>query len=155
MTWRAVLFIALTAAGLWQGYNDWQLRAVHPADGPIAPDEPQQTDLEDAPVTVLGRWRLTPRARYDVTARILGREDYHFDALYDLIPEDIALGWGPMSDNRVLRAFEITQGARFYSWIPREALPIPRQVVIEHSANTHVIPAGEAVGRQLKRLRVG
>ena len=155
MTWRAVLVIALAAAGLWQGYNDWQLRPVHPADGPIAPDEPQQTDLEDAPVTVLGRWQLTARARYDVTARILSREDYHFDALSDLIPEDLALGWGPMSDNRVLRAFEITQGARFYSWTPKESLPIPRQAVIEHSANTHVIPAGSAVGRQLKRLRVG
>jgi len=155
MTWRAVLFVALTAAGLWQGYNDWQLRPVHPADGPIAPDEPQQNDLEDAPVTVLGRWQLTPRARYDITARVLSREDYHFDALSDLIPEDLALGWGPMSDNRVLRAFRITQGARFYSWMPKEAPPIPRQAVIEHSANTHVIPAGAAVGRQLKRLRVG
>jgi hypothetical protein len=155
MTWRAVLFTALAAGGLWQGYNDWQLRAVHPADGPIAPDEPQQTDLEDTPVTVLGRWQLTPRARYDITARILSREDYHFDALSDLIPEDLALGWGPMSDNRVLRAFEITQGARFYSWMPKGTLPIPRQAVIEHSANTHVIPADAAVRRQLKRLRVG
>jgi hypothetical protein len=155
MTWRAVLFSALAAAGLWQAYNDWQLRPVHHADGPIAPDEPQQTDLEDAPVTVLGRWQLSLRARYDITARILGREDYHFDALSDLIPEDLALGWGPMSDNRVLRAFEISQGARFYSWLPKEALAIPRQAVIEHSANTHVIPADAAVRRQLKRLRVG
>lgn len=155
MTWRAVLFVALATAGLWQGYNDWQLRPVHPADGPIAPSDPQQSDLEDAPVTVLGRWRLTPRARYDITARILSREDYHFDALSGLIPEDLALGWGPMSDNRVLRAFEITQGARFYSWISKEALTIPQQAVIEHSANTHVIPAAAAVGRQLKRLRVG
>ena len=27
-----------------------------------------------------GRWLLTPRAHYDITARILSREDYHFDA---------------------------------------------------------------------------
>jgi len=121
----------------------------------MAPDDPRQTALEEAPVTALGRWRLTPQARYDVTARILSREDYHFDLLSDLIPEDLALGWGPMSDNRVLRAFKITQGARFYSWTPRQALPIPRQDVIEHSANTHVIPASATVARQLKRLRVG
>ena len=95
-----------------------------------------------------------PRALY-ITARILGREDYHFDLLSDLIPEDLALGWGPMSDNRILRLFEITQGARFYSWMSREPLPIPRQAVIEHSANTHVIPADTLVARQLKRLRVG
>lgn len=152
---RRILLIALTTAALWQGFNNWQLRPIHPADGPIAPDEPRQTQVETAPVTTLGRWRLTPQARYDITARILGREDYHFDALSDLMPEDLALGWGPMSDNQVLQAFEITQGARFYSWRPKHALPIPRQAVIEHSANTHVIPADAVVARQLKRLRVG
>ncbi|HUL46107.1 MAG TPA: hypothetical protein VLV25_03305 [Steroidobacteraceae bacterium] len=154
---RAVLFSALAAAGLWQAVNRWQLRAVHPPDGSIAPADPRQTDLEGTPVVAnLGRWRLTPRARYDITARILSREDYHLDALSDLIPEDLALGWGPMSDNRVLSAFEVTQGARFYSWMPTQPdLPIPRQAVIEHSANTHVIPADAATRRQLERLRVG
>src|SRR5215831_19710584 len=155
MAWRPILLIALVTAALWHGFNRWQLRPVHPVDGSIAPDEPRQTELEAAPVTTLGRWRLTPRAHYDITARILGREDYQFDALSDLIPEDLALGWGPMSDNRVLQAFEITQGARFYSWRPKQTLPIPRQAVIEHSANTHVIPADAVVARQLKRLRVG
>jgi hypothetical protein len=141
----------------WQAANRWQLRAVHPPDGPIAPADPLQTDLEETPVvTRLGRWRLTPRARYDITARILSREDYRLDPLSDLIPEDLALGWGPMSDNRVLGAFEITQGARFYSWMPKQQdLPIPRQVVIEHSANTHVIPANSVTRRELARLRVG
>lgn len=154
---RAVLLSALAAAGLWQAFDRWQLRPVHPPDGPIAPADPLQTDLEEAPaVTSLGRWRLTPRARYDITARILSREDYHMDPLSDLIPEDLALGWGPMSDNRVLSAFEITQGARFYSWMPKQHhLPIPRQVVIEHSANTHLIAANAAMRHQLERLRVG
>jgi len=155
MALRSVLFIALAVTALWQGYNSWQLRPVYPSDGPIAPDDPKQADIEGAQITTVGRWRLTPRAHYDITARILGREDYHFDLLSDLIPEDLALGWGPMSDNRVLRAFEITQGARFYSWIPKDNLPIPRQAVIEHSANTHVIPADAEVRHQLKRLRVG
>jgi hypothetical protein len=155
MSLRNSCIITLAAMGLWQGFHNWQLRPVHPPDGPLAPDDPQQTDPGETPVTVLGRWRLTPRAHYDVTARILGREDYHFDLLADLIPEDLALGWGPMSDNRILRLFEITQGARFYSWIPKQALPIPRQAVVEHSANTHVIPADPVVARQLKHLRVG
>lgn len=155
MALRPILLTTLIAAALWQGYTNWQLRTVHPPDGPSAPDEPQQSNLESGTVTTLGRWRLTPRAHYDITARILSREDYHFDLLSELIPEDLALGWGPMSDNRVLRAFEITQGARFYSWLPKRALPISREAVIEHSANTHLIPADAAVAAQLKRLRVG
>jgi len=102
-----------------------------------------------------GRWTLTGRAHYEVTARILGREEYRMDPLSDLIPEDLALGWGPMSDNRVLESFDISQSARFYSWHPRNDMPISREEVIEHSANTHVIAANEHVGSQLKRLRVG
>jgi hypothetical protein len=152
---RTAFIVALAAAGVWQGSNRWQLRPVHPSDGPIAPDDPLQADADGAAPTVLGRWRLTPRARYDITARILAREDYRFDRLSDLIPEDLALGWGPMSDNKVLRAFDISQSVRFYSWMPKQALPIPRQAVIEHSANTHVIPADAGVARQLKRVRIG
>jgi len=152
---RTALISALAVAGVWQGYNRWQLRPVHPSDGPIAPDEPLQADADGAAAIALGRWQLTPRARYDITARILAREDYHFDRLADLIPEDLALGWGPMSDNKVVRAFDISQSVRFYTWMPKQELPIPRRAVIEHSANTHVIPANTDVARQLKRLRIG
>ena len=154
---RLIVVIALLLVALWHGFNEWQQRPVHPPDGIIAALDPVQTDLEDGPLNTMtrGRWRLTPKARYDVTARILSREDYHFDLLSSLIPEDLALGWGAMSDNRVLQAFEITQGARFYSWRPKAELPISRQDVIAHSANTHVIPATAFVSTQLSQLRVG
>jgi hypothetical protein len=157
MDWHKAAFLALLAVSLWHFGQEWRLRPIHPHDGQIAPTEPVQTDVDatTAPTAVLGRWRLTPRAYYDITARILSREDYRFDALAELVPEDLALGWGPMSDNRILSAFEITQSVRFYSWRPLKRLPIPRQDVIEHSANTHVIPADSTVRSQLARLRVG
>jgi len=154
-SWRNLLFAALAVAAVSQGFQHWRLRPLHPPDGEIAPDDPLQTDVTGAPDSTVGRWKLTLRARYDITARILGREDYSFDPISDLIPEDLALGWGPMSDNRVLRSFDISQGARFYSWRPKEALPIPREAVIEHSANTHVIPATSLVRTELGHLRVG
>jgi hypothetical protein len=153
--WRRALWVVLIGAGLWQGWHNWRLRPVHPADGPLAQSEPLQTPLADPAALLHGRWTLTPRARYDITARILSREDYEFDALSDLVPEDLALGWGPMSDNRILADFEITQSVRFYSWRPKAPLPISREEVIEHSANTHVIPADPAVQVQLARLRKG
>src|SRR5207249_2453817 len=71
------------------------------------------------------------------------------------VPEDLALGWGPMSDNHVLAAFDVSQGARFYTWRPRGPLPIAREDVIVHSANTHVIPADARIRSELARLRVG
>jgi hypothetical protein len=155
MDTRTVLLTALVVGSLWGGWQRWTSRPVHPPDGEIAPREPLQTDIETATTVHHGRWKLTPRASYDIEARILGREDYRFDALADLVPEDLALGWGPMSDNRVLAAFDISQSARFYSWRPRSVLPIAREDVIEHSANTHVIPADAHTRGQLARLRVG
>jgi hypothetical protein len=152
---RGILFGGLVAVALWQGWSDWQLRAIHPEDGVLAPADPLQTDLDAADKVVYGRWTLTPRANYDITARILSRENYHFDDLASLIPEDLALGWGAMSDNRVLRDFEISQSGRFYFWQSIAPLPIPRQAVIEHSANTHVIPADASVRHELAALRVG
>jgi hypothetical protein len=44
---------------------------------------------------------------------------------------------------------------RFYTWRPHGPLPIPREAVISHSANTHLIPANEQVRSELRRLRVG
>jgi hypothetical protein len=155
MNWRRAVWIALFIAVLWKAWGQWAHRAIHPAGGAIAPNEPLQTDSNGAPTVVLGRWTLTPRATYDITARILGREDYRFDPIADLAPLDLALGWGPMSDNRVLQAFKISQGARFYSWRPvTESLPIDLGEVTRYSANTHVIPANASVAAELARLRL-
>jgi hypothetical protein len=155
MSWRGALYLTVVVFALWSAWGQFRLRAVHPPDGALAPEEPRQSAIEDGTPIRHGRWVLTPRADYDITARILSREDYRYDALADLIPEDLALGWGPMSDNRVLAQFEISQGVRFYEWRPRGPLPIPREAVISHSANTHVVPGNERVRAQLARLRVG
>jgi hypothetical protein len=156
MNWRRAVWIVLFVAALAKAWGQWERRAIQPADGVLAPEAPVQADANGAPEVVLGRWTLTPRATYEVTARILGREDYRFDLIADLVPLDLALGWGPMSDNRVLEGFRISQGARFYSWRPVNAsLPIEPGEVTRNSANTHVIPANASVASKLARLRRG
>jgi hypothetical protein len=147
-----VLLLAYIAWGAWHWYVN---RPVHVADGVLAEAEPLQTNVAEGEKVKMGRWTLTERATYQVTARVLAREPYHFDSLADLVPEDLALGWGPMSDNRVLTTMQITQGNRFYYWRSSAATPISRDAIISHSANTHVIPADSVVARQLARLRPG
>ena len=139
----------------WGGWNWIADRPVHPPDGVLVPDDPQQTDVASGAKMQVGHWTLTVRADYRITARILARERYHFDALADLVPEDLALGWGPMSDNRNLRAVDISQSNRFYFWRTPADSPIDRDSIITHSANTHVIPQNALVARQLLRLRPG
>lgn len=154
--WRhPFLAIALLAYIGWGGWNWFTNRAYHPPDGVLADGEPAQTDAPGGEKVQVGRWTLTVRANYRITARILARERYHFDALSDLVPEDLALGWGPMSDNRILRTLEIYQAGRFYFWRASAHSSIQRDYVITHSANTHVIPQNAVIARQLARLRPG
>jgi hypothetical protein len=147
-----VLLVSYIAWGAWH----WNAtRPMHPPDGVLAADDPQQTNVADGEKLQMGRWTLTVRATYQVTARVLGREPYHFDALSDLIPQDLALGWGPMSDNNVLRTIDISQSNRFYYWHASAATRLAREIIISHSANTHVIPQTPVIANLLARLRPG
>jgi hypothetical protein len=146
--------IALALYIAWGGWHWLTTRPVHPPDGVLAAQDPRQVDLDSSAQIHMGRWTLTERASYQVTARVLGNEKYHFDALADLVPEDLALGWGSMSDNRTLRDIDISQSNRFYFW-HSTSLPLPREVIIAHSAKTHVIPGSRAVATLLARIRPG
>ncbi len=154
--WRhPILAVALLIYIGWGGWNWFSNRPLHPPDGVLVVGDPRQTDVLGGEKVQVGRWTLTIRADYQITARILSRERYHFDTLSDLVPEDLALGWGPMSDNRILRSLDITQSNRFYYWRAPAHSPIQKESIITHSANTHVIPENALIARQLSRLRPG
>jgi len=147
-----VLACIYVAWGVWNWFVN---RPFHPEDGVLASEDPQQRDVPNGPTISIKEWDLTVRADYHVTARILAMERYHVDALADLIPEDLALGWGPMSENRVVRTIDISQSNRFYYWHTTPNTPISMEAIVTHSANTHVIPADAVVERQLEQLRPG
>jgi len=154
--WRhPILNVLLLTYILWGAVNWYANRPLRQADGVLAASEPQQVNTESGETVQMGRWTLTIRASYQLTARVLSRERYHFDPMADLAPEDLALGWGPMSDSQILRTLEISQANRFYYWRATAATLIPRESIITHSANTHVIPQNPAIAAALKRLRPG
>src|SRR5438552_1973847 len=114
---RTALFVGLLIAAGTDGWDRWAHRPRHPPAGQIAEREPLQSEIPaETPSVTRGRWTLKPRARYDITARILSTERYRFDRLAALVPEDLALGWGPMSDSQVLATMDISQSGRFYWW---------------------------------------
>jgi hypothetical protein len=152
---RRSWLVAAALLALWGGWSWWQARPLHPPPGVLAPDDPVQTPLEASMATILvGDFTLVPRARFDLTARVLSTARYRFDTGAALVPEDFALGWGRMSDSAVLKQIDITQSARFYYWHVRQ-FPIPRREIETHSANMHLIPADAGVRRALGRARVG
>ncbi|MDE1898669.1 MAG: hypothetical protein KGI40_01200 [Xanthomonadaceae bacterium] len=151
---RPTLLILLLLAA-WGGLSWWQSRPLQHSPGVLVTEAPQQRPLAGA-LTLPddAAYRLTPRARFDLSARVLSRADYRFDAGADLVPTDLALGWQQMSDSAVLDRIKISQANRFYFWSVRR-FPIPRRAIETESANMHLIPADAEVRRELERVRVG
>ena len=102
----------------------------------------------------LDGYRITPLESFSLTARVLAREDYRFDAGAKVSPTDLALGWGPMADPQVLAKIKISQSNRWYHWRVDE-FPIPRREIETHSANMHMIPANPQVAAALADVRPG
>lgn len=149
---RWLLPVAAVAALAW-----WQLarRPITHPSGVLVAQAPEQHAL-DRRITPLHRAGATikPLATFSMSARVLGRADYHWDRTAALVPSDLALGWGRMSDSSVLDRISISQGARFYHWQVRR-FPIPEREIIDSSANMHLIPADATVERAIARTRVG
>lgn len=123
--------------------------------GVLINDEPVQSMLsENEPDIGYGEFHLKPLARFSINARVLHRKIYRFDRVANLVPVDLAVGWGPMSDQSVLDRLKITQSMRFY-WYEYRSPPIPQGEIISHSTNVHVIPATATVDSFCRSLRQG
>ncbi len=138
----------------YQAVQWWQARPVQQPAGVLAAEEPQQ-QASAAAAFAHGDYRLQPRASYRMTARVLGRKPYRWGREAELSPVDFALGWGVMSDSRVLDALDISQSGRFF-WLRWPATPpAPEALLMGSAANVHLIPASKAVARQLAKIRPG
>ena len=89
-------------------------------------------------------------------ARVLSTESYWMDHGSEISPLDLAVGWGPMSDQAVLDEISMSQGQRWYRFWPRhQKMPITGDDITQHSANIHTIPATPEIKKQLRALREG
>lgn len=148
------IVVGLLLIALLGGFNAWRHRAITHVPGVLASDVPTQIDLDGGDTLRRGDFSLHTRARFELTARVLSREDYRFDAGAALAPTDLALGWGRMSDSEVLSQIQVSQGNRFYHWHV-DHFPIPRREIEQSSANMHMIPADDTARRELEHVRAG
>lgn len=152
---RGLLKILLVVFIAWGAWHSWRLRELEQPPGIVAPQEPQQVNLDGSKTFQKGDYTLTALASYRIEARLLRRERYRADASSPLSPLDFALGWGPMSDTQILSQLEISQGGRFYTYRWQKEPPISPQIIAETSANTHLIPASGDVFDKLNAVRQG
>ncbi|PYJ09495.1 MAG: hypothetical protein DMF06_09815 [Verrucomicrobia bacterium] len=130
-------------------------RPISYPPGVLIDSEPTQIAIGDGEQEIEhGRYHLKPLARFKLDARILHRKTYGYDRGAKLVPVDLAVGWGAMSDQAVLDRLTISQSMRFY-WYEYQSPPIPKDQIISHSTNLHVIPASPAIAAFCKSLRQG
>ncbi|MCE5334508.1 MAG: hypothetical protein LLG06_07935 [Desulfobacteraceae bacterium] len=150
--WTLVALLLLLAAVLGHGLLTREIR--YPP-GILISSEPQQRIIKN-PVAWRKEDRLViPLARFSLQARVLSRETYRSEPIGDLSPIDLALGWGPMSDQAVLDRLEIAQGNRCFYVMPQGPPPLPMEVLLANSSNMHMLPSNAEVSKSLDSLRVG
>jgi hypothetical protein len=152
---KKLLFAIICAFVVWSAYNGFASRERKHPPGQIAPDAPFQRNFENGRPFTVKSFTLTPRAKFSLTARVLGTERYRSDSGAALMPIDIAFGWGPMSDSALLSQLKISQSGRFFFWRYENSPPAPHEVIIRSAANMHLIPAGERIEKTLFAARVG
>ncbi|MBA3964082.1 MAG: hypothetical protein H0X40_19590 [Chthoniobacterales bacterium] len=149
---KSILCIALLALA-WFAYA----RRVAPITYPpciLIAEEPQQTGLtpNDASFET-GKFHLKPLAHFTLDARVLHRKVYRYDRCAALVPVDLAVGWGTMSDQAVLDQLKISQSARFFWYEWQRLPPISQDEIVAHATNLHLIPSSRALEAQCESLR--
>ncbi len=148
---KRLLFTVIVAYG---AYTTYTARPIKHDPGILVNETPNQREIAAATPFAYKGYQVTPLAEFSLEARILGTERYTLGRESDLSPVDLALGWGPMSDSAVTSRLSIRQSGRFYHW-SASRLPIPKQAIVSHSANMHMVPADTQIEKTLKSLREG
>jgi hypothetical protein len=149
------ILVLLAIAGLCYGY--WSLhRPITYQPGVLIATEPTQANLpNNEPTFDFGDFHLKPLARFTLDARLLHSRVYRFDPGAHLVPIDLAVGWGPMSDQQVLDRLHITQSMHFFWYEYQNPPPIPKDQIISHATNIHIIPSTPELAARCKALRWG
>ncbi len=150
MNWKLIFFVALISFGAYQHFSQ---QPISHDNGIVASQQPTQISTNSAEITLNG-YKITPLESFQIEARVLAAEHYSLGREADLSPVDLALGWGKMSDEAILKDIKISQSNRFYYWRVEE-FPIPRREIETQSANMHMIPADAQIEKILKSIRPG
>lgn len=149
---KKIIFWLLIIVGCWSLYN--RTGQVQLGPGVMALEAPQQKEIHSPVSHRINKYDITELAEFEIKAKVLSKKNYQFDRGADISPTDLALGWGNMSDERVLEKIKISQSGRFYHWRV-DSFPIPRNEIETHSANMHLIPANDSVKRIIGKIRQG
>lgn len=129
---KKYLLIAAALASFWWFSSQGNLAAVTLPDGSFS----------------FPGYSFSNPEPFELEARVLSVKDYGFGRESELSPRDLAVGWDRMMDDSIVEQIEVRQSGRWYRW-RADSYPIPKHEIATSSANMHMVPANEAVARQL------
>ena len=118
----ALLILVSASVAVWYGHAQRAKQAPRPADGVLVGAAPRWGAASignHASYMPLGHNEALPTGAIDITARVLARKSYPSEGFGDQLTLDLVLGWGAMSDNRVLDQISIRQEDRSMQIDPR------------------------------------
>ena len=129
----------------------------HDAAPPNPAEEPIQEPTDRAPFErVVGnrRYRITPRYRFDQSAKVMSARAYRWGREGALLPEDLALAWGPVLAPPYAGRLSFSQYSRFFFWRTKD-LSLDRGTIVSHTANVHVFPRTTRLKRAVRAVTKG
>ena len=148
---KIAVAVALAVAG-W-AWNPW--RSIKHEPGVLVAAIPIQTEVGQIELPEVAGWKLKPAAEYLLRGRVLGTKRYLSGFGSDLVPIDVAVGWGRMSDQAVLDQFSLSMGNRFFFYEWSEEPAIPLNEIMRSASNNHVIAANKEVAKTIRSLVPG
>lgn len=155
MTIRTILkFVFLIIIVFLSYWFIWDEKEIINPPGILVQEQPYQKNITDGKYWEKEDYKITPLAEFHIKACVLSTESYYIDRESDISPVDLALGWGPMSDQSVIDRIDISQRNRWYHW-STDNYPIPRRQIEANSANMHMIPANDEIEDRLNQVIKG
>jgi hypothetical protein len=143
--------IFLLFLGILIHYFFFYEKTISYGEGVLAPKDPKQKNLFISKYILYKGAELEKVAEYKIIAKVLSKKDYK-----NMIRStDLALGWGKISNEKVIKTIKFSQSGRWYRYTLTEDTPVTLGYVARHSANTHIIPADKEIEYKIKKIKKG
>ena len=164
MHWLLGLLLVLSLWGGWNWYRH-ERHVSHPPGIAVQAGPTIEVGETRAPWRDDKGFRFASLGRFEGRAMVLARRNYDVGEFAALAPTDLAIGWGPMSDPRVVGQLKFPQyksfSARFV--VPElrrgsdlAGRPWPElEPMFATFTHVHTIPGDAAIGRTLAGIRPG
>jgi hypothetical protein len=150
-----IILLIIAIISFYFAYQYWEgNQTVTGESGIVAPKAPIQQKVTTKNSFYFNNYKITPLATFKIKARVLNKKRYRFSRSSSLSPVDLVLGWGQLSDDRILQKISISQSDRFYFWSTKK-FPIPKEDIINNTANMHLIPTNPFIKRKILKARRG